>query len=158
MGNQIDSELLKVQIIADQVKVKIDKGSNMLRTPLLRMEVDGMLRDNQCKNLDLLLQMKADELMTELAKASIRVWPQRPERFFQAIEERLGPLAEIAVTLNSDEVSEFVHVRNNPCVISDHRISVEDFKKNLWRLVFTSSDGPMKGGKERERGSDQNGA
>ena len=127
-------------MIAGLVQAKIAEGSAMLSTGLARMNIEGILSDNQCERLDLLRQMNAAELMTDFTKALIGIWPQRPDWVFQEIEDHLRPLADIAALLNADETNEFVQVRSNPCALCDRRISVMEFKEALGRRLFPPAE------------------
>ena len=135
MSKSIILDTTKVQPIAERIQAKISEGSDVLSTGLARMQMEGILRDNQREGLNLMRQMNAADFMTDLTKALIAIWPQPPDCVFQEIEEHLQPLADIAALLNADDLNEFVQVRP-PCALRDLRMTVKDFKEALARRLF----------------------
>jgi hypothetical protein len=119
----------------DQIQNKIDEGSEILENKLiLRTEIDDALKRNKC--CDEPSQLSANELMINLTKNLIKVWPSQRFWAYQTIEEQMKPLREIATILNSEEVNKFVHVRDNPCVMKESRMPVNDFKKIIGEGLF----------------------
>jgi hypothetical protein len=140
IGQQADNytkrknKIMNIEIIANEIKTKIAEGAKMLESLPLRMEINDVLRRNNRD--DRLLKMNAGELMVEFTKALICVSRYPRELAFQTVEERLKPLTDIATILNSEELNESVHIRDNPCVLKDSRMLWEEFKKKLWQQLF----------------------
>ena len=129
-----------IDSITDKISAKIKEGSNVLNALGLRMEICEIIRLNHlAKDHEIQeFQKSPEKLMTELTKFLISVWPARPPIGFQEIEERLKPMKDIAAILNSKEISEFVRVGDNPCVMKDSRMAPEEFQKQLLEGLFCS--------------------
>jgi hypothetical protein len=125
---------MNIEILSDQIRNEIVEGSNTLSSTSLRIKIDDVLKRN--KDDSRLLQMGANELMTEFTKRFIKDWPHPPAWAFEEILEQLKPLKDIAAILNPKELNASVHVWENPCVMTDSRVSPEAFQKALWQRIF----------------------
>src|SRR6266705_7078253 len=112
--------IMNIDILADQIRNKID----------------DVLKRNKYDSL--LLQMSANELMAELTKRLTKDWPYPLAWSFETIIEQLKPLKDIAEILNPKVLNASVHVWENPCVMTDSRVSLEAFQKALWQRLFAS--------------------
>jgi hypothetical protein len=135
--------------VADQtvskIQTEIVKGSEALSRMHVRAEINQIIRDSTIESeATSLLQMTPGELMVDLAKRSIIIWPCLPELAFQSIQECLRPLKDIANILNSQDVNKSVHVRDDPCVMKDPRMPLNEFKRAILQQLFrqTSDDRP----------------
>lgn len=75
--------------------------------------------------------------MTVLTKLII-AWRGDLPLELQRVGNLLPPLNKIAARLNSDELNESVHIRDNPCVEEDIRIPLVDFKRMLLARLFAT--------------------
>ncbi len=134
--------IMNIDILADQIRDKIVEGSNALSSASLRIKIDDVLKRNKYDSL--LLQMSANELMAELTKRLTKDCPYPLAWSFETIIEQLKPLKDIAEILNPKVLNASVHVWENPCVMTDSRVSLEAFQKAFWQRIFASSYGSKK--------------
>lgn len=123
-----------IEQIVDQIQNKIDEGLDILESNIvLRIEIDDVLKRQSS-------QSNADKSMVKLTKHLIKMWPNPRGWAFQTIEARLNPLREIAELLNSKEVENFIHVRDNLCAMEESRMPLKEFKKLLWEGLFRETE------------------
>ena len=140
--NGKEPESMNVDIVASRIRGSIEATSKMLMHMPLRMDIDDLMTQKPDIEKYALARMTAAGLAVELAKVVVKNWPLE-QAGFDTIREKLTPLKDISALLNSDEVNEFVRVRDTPCVMKERpRMPLEDFKKVLWKRLFIRSTDP----------------
>jgi hypothetical protein len=121
--------------LAAEIRSRIVAGSSLLETEPLGTGVRHLLKTSQAYG-DELHAMSASELMTDLVKGFILIWPHESP-VFRSLGQLLSPLNEIAALLNPDEINESVYLWPTPCVMKDRRTVTRDtFKEALRKRLF----------------------
>jgi hypothetical protein len=111
-------------------------SAELRRSPTTRIAVDDIIKRNKILEQRALFEMTDDQLMTQLTRTLLKAWPAPLAAAYDVIGEQLKPFADIAAMLKPEALNEFVGVSPSQCVIIDSRTPWEDFKKDLWRLLF----------------------
>jgi len=117
------------------MRPKIAKTAAMLAKLPLRLEIEDVISRNQLDPKGAVAQMSAGVLAEELVKVVVENWPLGPSGL-DTMQPMLSPLKEICGILDPDKLNEFVRVRDDPCVMTDRRMPLSDFKKALCQRLF----------------------
>ena len=139
---------MNVATIASQIRVKMSEGvAELKRSPTMRMAVDDIIKRNGLLDATVLRQMTDEELMAQLTKALLLVWPVPLALAYEAIGQQLTSFADIVrkLEIKDPAINKLVRV-TPPCALRDSRIPPGDFIKDLFRLLFAELGPKTKAG------------